>query len=407
MQTQLTSDLLKTAKGQRIDEILRKCVHCGFCTATCPTYQLTGDELDSPRGRIYQIKRLFEGQTADHNTQLHLDRCLTCRSCETTCPSGVNYAELLDYGREQVNHDVKRPLEQQAILNLLNYVLPYSSRHSLMFKALSKVKKILPKSIRGKIPTIKPLKQYRAIARQNFQTVYLLEGCVQSTISPNTNQATLHVLNTMGYQVIREAKPKCCGALSHHSGKEEQSNSFILDQLNTWLEIDQKTPLSAIVSTASGCGVMLKDYHRLLTTEQKELYQNVLNKICDISELIDVEALKPKLNVHKNDIAYHAPCTLNHGQKLADELFNKLTQLGYSLKQPKDAHLCCGSAGTYSVMQPELSKQLQHNKLNALAQTGGTKIVTANVGCEHHLASISHLEVKHWIEMLADDLNQN
>jgi len=404
MQTQLLPQLLSTAKGQRIDEILRKCVHCGFCMATCPTYQLTGNELDSPRGRIYQMKLMFEGQAADRNTLLHLDRCLTCRSCETTCPSGVEYAELLDYGRAQVQQQVARPAVPQLTLNLLNFFLPYPKRHAISFKALSFFKALIPPPLKNKIPHIRPTKHYRGVTRQNFQTVYLLEGCVQSTISPNTNQAATHVLNTLGYQVIREVKPTCCGALSQHSGKEQQALQFVIKQLDTWQQINQQTPLSAIISTASGCGVMLKDYHRLLTAKQQNTYQNVLSKIKDISELLDVEAIKPKLNAHPNPIAYHAPCTLNHGQQLADNLQQKLTALGYKLKQPKDAHLCCGSAGTYSIMQADLSKQLQHNKVNALEKTGSDSIITANVGCEHHLASISTLAVKHWIELIADDI---
>jgi len=404
MQTSLTKDLLQTHQGQRIDEILRKCVHCGFCLATCPTYQLTGDELDSPRGRIYQIKQVFEGMPADRNTQLHLDRCLTCRSCETTCPSGVNYAELLDYGRAQVNQDVARSKPQQVMTTLLNTFLPYRNRHWLSFKALSFLKPIIPSGLGKKIPSIRSAKHYKVTQRQNFQNVYLLEGCVQSTISPNTNQAATVVLSAMGYQVIREKNPQCCGALSHHSGNEDNTHTFIINQLKQWQVIDKQSPLSAIISTASGCGVMLKDYQRLLPETDKKTYQSLLKKIVDLSELINVNALEPLIEATQIDIAFHAPCTLNHGQKLADNLKLNLTALGYKLKEPKDAHICCGSAGTYSIMQPKLSARLKSNKINALEDTKSEMIITANVGCEHHLASESKLEVKHWVEMVADDL---
>jgi len=404
MQTSLKPALLKTTQGQRIETILRKCVHCGFCLATCPTYQLTGDELDSPRGRIYQIKQVFEGNAADKNTQLHLDRCLTCRSCETTCPSGVNYAELLDYGRAEVNSTVARPKLQKIKGWLLNTFLPYPSRHKLAFKTLSLLKPLMPNTLGKKIPSIKRLKTYPSIPQVQTKTVYLLEGCVQSTISPNTNQAAIAVLNSMGYQVIREQKAQCCGALSHHSGNEENTLVFILNQLQTWQSIHKKTAIDAIVSTASGCGVMLKDYERLLPESEKKTHQNLLSKIVDISELLDVNALNNKLSVSKNSIAFHAPCTLNHGQQLADQLIIKLNQLGYQLKEPKNAHICCGSAGTYSIMQPELSSQLKNNKIKALEETKAEIIITSNVGCEHHLASSSKVEIKHWIEMIAGDL---
>ncbi len=405
MQTSLLPDLLKTAHGQRIDEILRKCVHCGFCLATCPTYQLTGDELDSPRGRIYQIKQVFEGKAADKNTQLHLDRCLTCRSCETTCPSGVNYAELLDYGRAKVNQDVPRSIQQQAISTLLNTFLPYRNRHWLAFKALSFFKPLIPFGFAKKIPSIRSVTRYKVTQRQNFKNVYLLEGCVQSTISPNTNQAATAVLSAMGYHVIHEQKPQCCGALSHHSGNENDTLNFITTQLKQWQIVDRKTPLSAIVSAASGCGVMLKDYERILPEADKITYQSLLNKIVDVSELLDIAALKPILNAQHEDIAFHAPCTLNHGQQLAENLKINLTALGYNLKEPKNAHICCGSAGTYSIMQPTLSTQLKGNKIKALEETQCEIIITANVGCEHHLASNTKLEVRHWVELLADDLN--
>lgn len=404
MQTSFTKKHLGTDSGKRAEEILRKCVHCGFCTATCPTYQLTGDELDGPRGRIYQIKSLFEGEAADQKTQYHLDRCLTCRSCETTCPSGVNYAELLDLGRVEVEKQVTRSKSEQISIKLLNLFLPYPLRHSFGFKSLSLLKPMFPNLIGQKIPKIRALSSKTFIQRQNFKTVYLLEGCVQSTISPNTNHATEHVLSALGYQVIREQQAKCCGALSQHTHQHKRAKSLILSQLEAWQLIHNKTPLAAIVSTASGCGVMLKDYSRLITQKQRELYADVLDKIVDVSELMDAKTLKPLLKARLEVLAFHAPCTLNHGQKLSSNLKNNLSDLGYQLKEPKNSHICCGSAGAYSILQADLSKQLQKNKVDALEQTKADLIITANVGCEHHLDSVSHLKVKHWIEIISEDL---
>ncbi|MGV6853260.1 MAG: glycolate oxidase subunit GlcF [bacterium] len=405
MQTSLPPTLLKTTKGQRVDEILRKCVHCGFCLATCPTYQITGDELDSPRGRIYQIKQVFEGNAADTSIQMHLDRCLTCRSCETTCPSGVNYAELLDLGRIEVDQQVSRKPQQKLVRFALNAFIPYPKRHRFLFQTLVRLKPYIPAKFTHKIPDIRTKKHYPLQKPQTEKIVYLIEGCVQSTISPNTNQAAHAVLSAMGYQVIREKNPLCCGALSHHSGNETQTQRFIMAQLNQWQKVDKQHALYAIVSTASGCGVMLKDYARLLEPQQKLPHQKLLSKIMDISQLLDTNKLEKKLTIKNQSIAYHAPCTLRHGQQQADSLKEKLMKLGYQIKEPRDAHICCGSAGTYSILQPALSSRLKKDKINHLQHLNPELIITANVGCEHHLASASKTPIQHWIELIANDLD--
>jgi len=414
MQTSLTAELLKTETGQRANEILRKCVHCGFCTATCPTYQLLGDELDGPRGRIYQIKQMLEGQQADQEVQLHLDRCLSCRSCETTCPSGVDYAELADIGRHYIEQKNLRPLPQKLIRKLLGYVLPRQNLNRLLFRLSSRLRPLLPRSIQQKTPLIRAPRNYHAPATESQKTVLLLEGCVQSTLSPNTNNAAAVVLQTLGYRVIRQQPVSCCGAVNHHLSQPEQTAHWVTRNLQEWSAIHQNTALDAIVSTATGCGAMLKDYPAILRQlpqqAQDQRFLQLLPLIKDISELFSAQTLLQKCSHYKPSqqaIAYHAPCTLTHAHRLSNELFQQLQSLGYQLLSPQNAHLCCGSAGTYSLLQPEISRQLRKNKLDALNATAPELIITANVGCEHHLNSASPTPVIHWIELIANDLEQD
>jgi len=410
MQTNITPDILNTAIGKRADEILRKCVHCGFCTATCPTYQLLGDELDGPRGRIYQIKLLLEGEPAERETQNHLDRCLTCRSCETTCPSGVDYVELVDIGRNHLEQQNLRPKTERLIRYLLGALLPYKKRHYLLFKFASKLRFLLPLSLRAKAPVIRALKTYHQKTESaSEKTVLLLDGCLQSTLSPNTNAAAESLLKALGYRVIRETSQSCCGAVNQHLGQNEQAKQWVLHNLEHWQQLDQSQDLHAIVSTATGCGIMLREYSHIIQQlpQQSETFQSVLNKIKDISELFDAGSLQKNLKTFKasqKSVAYHAPCTLTHGHKLADRLAQQLTAAGYQLEMPQDAHLCCGSAGTYSLLQPELSVQLRDNKLQALQASTPDIIISANVGCEHHLNSASSVPVLHWVELIADDI---
>jgi len=411
MQTSLTAELLKTASGQRANDILRKCVHCGFCTATCPTYQLLGDELDGPRGRIYQIKQMLEGQQADQEMQLHLDRCLSCRSCETTCPSGVDYAELADIGRHYIEQKNLRPLAQRLVRKLLGYVLPRKNLNQLVFRIGSRLRPLLPASIQQKTPVIRAPRNYHQPATEAQKTVLLLEGCVQSTLSPNTNNAAAVVLQTLGYRVIRQKPVSCCGAVNHHLSQPEQTAHWVTRNLQEWSAIHQTTALDAIVSTATGCGAMLKDYPTILRQlpqqAQDQRFQQLLPLIRDISELFSAEILRQKCtgySASQQAVAYHAPCTLTHAHRLSNQLYQQLQSLGYQLHTPQNAHLCCGSAGTYSLLQPEISRQLRSNKLDALNAAAPELIITANVGCEHHLNSASPTPVIHWIELIANDL---
>jgi glycolate oxidase iron-sulfur subunit len=410
MQTRLQTGLLDSDMVAQAERILRKCVHCGFCTATCPTYQLLGDELDGPRGRIYQIKRVLEGEAAGAETLLHLDRCLTCRSCQTTCPSGVNYIELLDLGRQHLEQQNLRSTSQRLLRQLLGWLLPRRSRNHTFFRLANAVRPLMPASLKHKTPTIRPLSNYPPAATTGEKTVLLLEGCVQSTLSPNTNAAAELLLSTLGYKVIREQPVSCCGAVNHHLSQQQKTNELIVTNLRNWRALDKQTGLHAIVSTASGCGVMLKDYPRLIQDLPVDAgeYQPVLDKIRDISELFDADSLRqnaPQFSANKAAIAWHAPCTLNHGQKLAGRLFDQLQNLGYTLQQPRDAHLCCGSAGTYSVLQSDLSERLLQDKKDKLLAGQPGLVITANVGCEHHLANAIDGPVLHWAELVANDLS--
>ena len=412
MQTSITADLLNTDSGKRADEILRKCVHCGFCTATCPTYQLLGDELDGPRGRIYQIKSVLEGQPADREILTHLDRCLTCRSCETTCPSGVDYAELIDIGRLHIEQKNIRPFGQKLVRNLLGELLPYRNRNALLFKLGSFFRPLLPASLKQKAPLIRPAQEYKQLDTTPQKTVLLLEGCVQSTLSPNTNSAANTVLQALGYKVICEPVVSCCGAVNQHLNQVEKAEQWVLKNLSSWKQLNENKQLDAIVSTATGCGVMLKDYSKILKniSHNTEHYQPIIEKIKDISELFSADTLRNNLKSFeqgKQQVSYHAPCTLTHGHKLSEHLYAQLSALGYQLNIPQNAHLCCGSAGTYSLLQPTLSKQLRDNKLEALQQCSPEVIITANVGCEHHLNSAGASPVLHWVELIANDIESS
>ncbi len=293
MQTSITAEHLKSYHGQRADEILRNCVHCGFCTATCPTYQLLGDELDGPRGRIYQIKNLLEGQTADREILTHLDRCLSCRSCETTCPSGVDYAELLDIGRQHLETLNIRSFNDKLKRKILGFILPHKARHTHLFKLASLLRQYLPVVLKSKTPVIRPAKNYQQMPAASLRTVLLLEGCVQSTLSPNTNAAATLVLQSMGYRVIREPVSSCCGAVNQHLNQLPAAEQWVVKNLRKWKKLDNSYRFDAIVSTATGCGVMLKDYPKILKNmpQNSTLFETQINKIKDISELLDTDAL--------------------------------------------------------------------------------------------------------------------
>lgn len=400
MQTKISPEFNSTNAGQRAEEILRSCVHCGFCTATCPTYQLLGDELDSPRGRIYLIKQMLEGNEVSQNTQQHLDRCLVCRSCETTCPSGVEYSHLLEIGRKIVDGKVKRPLFERMQRQLLCFFLPYPKRFSLTMKLGRLFKPLLPPKIKQNIPDITGNTNWDNSSQA--RSMIILNGCVQPSLSPQINATTSRVLNKLGIELINKPLAQCCGAVNQHLNDEETALQFIKQNIDEWYPLLESGKAEAIVITASGCGAMVKEYEYLLRNDKDyaEKAKQVSQSCKDISEIIANEDLR-KLEIKSNKtISFHNPCTLQHAQKLNGVVEGILTKAGFKLNIINDSHLCCGSAGTYSILQAEISQQLKQNKLHALEQDKPELIATANIGCLHHLASGTETEVKHWIELL-------
>ena len=403
MHTQPLISLLNSAQSQEAETILRSCVHCGFCNATCPTYQLLGDERDSPRGRIYLIKQVLEGSTATRKTQQHLDRCLTCRACETTCPSGVAYGRLLDMGREVVEKQVGRPLPESVKRWLLCTLLPYSRRFSLVFRLAQLVAPMLPVKFRKSLTPVVDSPRYPQTS--HTRKMLILDGCVQPTLAPGINAAASGILNKMGISVLSAPAAGCCGALSYHLSAQKDGLDFMRRNIDAWLPyLDQG--IEAIVLTASGCGLMVKEYGDML--KQDANYRDKAVRISasakDIAEIIglnDLSFLNPATTCK---IAFQSPCTLQHGQKLSGTVESLLSRLGYELTTVADSHSCCGSAGTYSLLQPELSSRLLKNKVQALEHGHPDVIATANIGCQTHLKSMTSIPVRHWIEILADRL---
>ncbi len=400
MQTWIDAALKDTPQGQEADRILRTCTHCGFCLATCPTYQLLGNELDSPRGRIYLMKQVLEGKTATATTQLHLDRCLTCRACETTCPSGVEYGKLVDIGRELVEEQVKR--DSGGFMRwALRTVLPRRALFSALLRTGQFVRPLVPGALRGKIP---PRRQPKPWPEKTHQRqVLMLEGCVQPAMEPTINPTTARLLDEIGISVIRTPSSVCCGAISQHLGHPDEAREQIRRNIDAWWP-HIEAGVEAIVVNASGCGVQVKDYGHILREDKTyaEKAATVSKLTVDPVELLlnEEDNLTPAAGAPRK-IAFQSPCTLQHGQKLGGRVEALLTRLGFELTPVADAHLCCGSAGTYSVLQPTLSKQLRTNKLNNLQSGRPDLIATANIGCLTHLNEASEVPVRHWLELLA------
>ncbi len=393
---------LSESQAQQAEAILRSCVHCGLCNATCPTYQLLGDERDGPRGRIYLIKQVLEGAKVTEKTQLHLDRCLTCRSCESTCPSGVNYGRLLDIGREQVEKQVSRPVLEQLKRTALRKVLPYPQRFSPLFKLARVVVPLLPESLAKLVPQSHSENHLDYVISAQPRKMLVLAGCVQSSLAPNINKAAAKVLQKLGISLITAPNTGCCGALSYHLAAVDDSFDFARRNIDAWLPYLEKG-VEAIVITASGCGVMVKDYGELLKEDMNyaEKARRVSDAARDIVEIMQAEDLSGlKLN-HNDKIAVQSPCTLQHGQKLTGAVEILLQGLGFTVNPIADGHLCCGSAGTYSLLQPELSERLGQNKIAALEKSQPDIIATANIGCLKHLESKTQTPVRHWIEIVA------
>ena len=401
MQTRLTNAYQQTPEGKEAEAILRNCVHCGFCTATCPTYQLLGDELDGPRGRIYLLKQVLEGQEVSAKTQKHLDRCLTCRACETTCPSGVQYGRLIDIGRNIVEQKVQRSVMDKLKRKLLRIVIPNTKLFSLLLSVGRIFKPLMPAELADKIPQAQQTSPWPEL--QHERKMLILEGCVQPVTAPDTNWATAQVLDKLGIQLLRADKAGCCGAVSHHLSAHEEGLNAMRRNIDAWWPYIEQG-VEAIVLTASGCGVMVKDYGKLLANDttyaEKAKKVSAISK--DISEILQDEDLsKLNISVKSQRVAFHSSCTLQHGQKITGVVEKILGNAGYQLTSVSDQHLCCGSAGTYSILQEDLSQQLLQNKLNALQADTPEIIVTANIGCQMHMAPKTSVPVKHWIELLA------
>jgi glycolate oxidase iron-sulfur subunit len=407
MQTQLADFIRDSHQGQEADAILRSCVHCGFCTATCPTYQLLGDELDGPRGRIYLIKQVLEGQTPSRKTQLHLDRCLTCRSCETTCPSGVRYGRLVDIGRAAVEAAVPRPWDERLARRLLRWLVPSRVRFGLFLGLGQLFRPLLPVSLKAKVPPRRVAGPWPTAQRP--RTLLALAGCAQAAATPDTNAAAARVLDRLGIRLVEAPRAGCCGALPHHLGAEEEALTMIRRNIDAWWP-QVEAGAEAILVTASGCGAMVKDYGALLAEDPA--YAAKAARIAalarDPSEVLAVELARPEVALPPpgagRKIAFHSPCSLQHGQKLPGLAEGLLTRLGYELTPVADGHLCCGSAGSYSLLQPVLARQLRDNKLASLAAGGPECIATANVGCQLHLESGTRIPVRHWIELVDEVL---
>ena len=403
MQTNLAPEFKNTPDGNAAEAILRKCVHCGFCTATCPTYQLLGNELDGPRGRIYLMKQVLEGMQPTRETQLHLDRCLTCRNCETTCPSGVDYGHLVDIGRKIVDAKVERPASEKAVRWALKEGLPSPLFAPAM--ALGQlVRPLLPASLKNKVPA----KQAFGVipTRTHARKVLILEGCVQPSMSPNINAATRRVLDAAGIQTLTAPKAGCCGAVKFHLNDQDGGKAHMRINIDAWWPLVETGQIEAIVMNASGCGVTVKEYGHILHDDP--LYAEKAKKISDLtkdlSELLPdlVDKLKGKVSAKvAQQVAFHPPCTLQHGQQLRGGVEQHLGALGFKINVAScEAHLCCGSAGTYSVLQPEIAYQLRDRKLGNLNEMNPEVIVSANIGCITHLQSGTQTPVKHWVELL-------
>ena len=400
MQTNLADFIKDTPEGQEADAILRSCVHCGFCTATCPTYQLLGDELDGPRGRIYLIKQVLEGKAATQKTQMHLDRCLTCRNCESTCPSGVQYGRLVDIGRGIVEKQVKRPLAQQLVRTALREILPRKSVFNPAMKMGQLVRPLLPGVLKNKVPQARPAGVWPS--RSHARKMLLLDGCVQPAMSPNINAATARVLDALEVQLIIAPKAGCCGAIRHHLNDQDGALDDMRRNIDAWWP-SVEAGVEAIVMTASGCGVTVKEYGHLLAhdTAYAARAARISELTKDLSEIMPAfeQQLAAKVKVKKR-VAYHPPCTLQHGQQIRGKVEGVLRAIGVDVTLCADSHLCCGSAGTYSVLQPELSYQLRDNKLKNLEATQADEIVSANIGCLTHLQSGTDTPVRHWVELI-------
>ncbi len=401
MQTSLAAFIRDTDTGREADAILRACVHCGFCNATCPTYQLLGDELDGPRGRIYLMKQVLEGNAPSAATRLHLDRCLTCRNCETTCPSGVRYGRLLEIGREVVEQQAPRAGWERTARRVLRGTLLRPRWFARMVKLGRWVRPVLPVALKRAVPSARPPLAWPAA--RHARRMLVLTGCVQPAAAPNINAAAAAVLDRLGISLIAAEGGGCCGAISQHTSAPAEALEYARRNIDAWWP-QIEAGAEAIVITASGCGVQVKDYGYYLRHDAR--YAAKARRVAalarDVSEVLareDLARLPPRA---KPRVAFQSPCTLQHGQRLGGVVEDMLRRLGFTLTAVPDAHLCCGSAGTYAILHPVLARRLRHAKLAALTSERPDVIATANIGCLLHLQAGTDLPVRHWVELLAE-----
>ncbi|MFL9960907.1 glycolate oxidase subunit GlcF [Paraburkholderia sediminicola] len=424
MQTNLSDAAQTLSRADEAERILRSCVHCGFCNATCPTYQLLGNELDGPRGRIYLIKQMLEGEPVTRKTQLHLDRCLTCRNCETTCPSGVNYHALLDIGRAELERRVPRPAAERLLREGLRRAIPHPAVFDALLKTGRALRPFLPAALGRKIPKRGDRPKARPAPRHP-RTMLMLEGCVQPALSPNTNAAAARVLDRLGISIVNAERAGCCGATDYHLNAQDAGLARARRNIDAWWPAIE-AGAEAVVQTASGCGAFVKEYGHLLRDDPR--YAAKAQRVSELAQdLVEVLAREPLDGLQTDSqadsamnspaaspaeppaqkqrrIAFHCPCTLQHAQKLGGAVESILQRLGFDLTTVPDAHLCCGSAGTYSITQPELAQRLRNNRLDALESGNPELIVTANIGCQTHLDSAGRTPVRHWIELVEASL---
>jgi len=409
METRLAAWIKETPDGREADAILRSCVHCGFCTATCPTYQLLGDELDGPRGRIYQIKQVLEGGTPTRSIQVHLDRCLTCRSCETTCPSSVQYGRLLEIGRRVIDDAVARPLQERWARRVLRFALSRRRVFAALLWTGRRLRWSLPARLQAKITPKRPAAAWPD--RHRSRRVIFINSCTQGALMPSVDAAAAQVLDALGVQAVVIPASRCCGAVAGHTGDHGAAiEAARRNVLAWWPHIEAGA--EAIVATASACGLQVRDYARALADDPTiaAKARRVSELAMDLSEWLapQVDALTPLLGQHAPErVAFHAPCTLQHGLRLGPTAEGLLRALGAQLSPVRDPHLCCGSAGTYSLLQPGISGELRNRKLKALLEGQPAVILSANVGCLAHLESGTAVPVRHWIEWVAARLKAN
>jgi glycolate oxidase iron-sulfur subunit len=400
MQTHLSDAANHLPRAKEAESILRTCVHCGFCNATCPTYQLLGDELDGPRGRIYLVKQALEGAPVGASTQQHLDRCLSCRNCETTCPSGVKYHDLLDIGRAWVDQQVTRPPGQRLLRQSLRAVLPQPRLFDVLVRAGQAWRPLLPASLKAKLPAARVAPGQRPAPRHP-RRVLLLEGCVQQVLSPNTNAATARLLDRLGISVEPVTEAGCCGAVDFHLDAQAQALDRARRNIDAWWPAIE-AGAEAIVQTASGCGAFVRDYGHLLERDPRYAAKaaRVSALARDLVQVLEAEPIEQLGGCAEQRLAFHCPCTLQHALKLGGAVERLLLRLGFHLTDVPDGHLCCGSAGTYSLTQPALARQLRDQRLEALESAGPDLIATANIGCQLHLGGAGRTAVQHWIEIV-------